>query len=417
MEVLDRLTDAGLGYCEPTNFGPCKDGMSKGAWMLSDHGNWQSAFAECAQRCSGCSGCNFISVSLRQRDCSWYSRCDLDSLQKGLAGFITARYIKNKSSLGEMTGHRASASSHPHTSRARLRRIISEADADIAQLSEQWMPAAQRALVADQLRALDALVAQWPSAARAKQVDSPLLVLGVMSAPVEDAAARRAQMRRALLLERAHGTEKAGFEYRFVLGVRALEGAALAPLQAEQQAAGDLVLLHGAQDGTIHRLTRKVILWLTHAATAFPRARFLGKADMDTFVVWARLKVHLRHAARHEQADWLLMGKIEWVSLLRPEADAPNAAASGAVRTAPGTRVRPLLGASPTRRSVVTSNLHSSSALHSSSGPSGLSGVCGCCASSRTHAELLAEECLRRHRHRVDGPFPFAQVTSRLIAS
>jgi hypothetical protein len=116
---------------------------------------------------------------------------------------------------------------------------------------------------------------------------------------------------------------------------------------------------------------------------------------MDTFVVWARLKVHLRHAARHEQADWLLLGKIEWVSVLRPEADAPDAAASGAVRT-----VDPF-----------TAN------LHSSSGPSGLFGVCGCCASSRTHAELLAEECLRRHRHRVDGPFPFAQVTSRLIAS
>ena len=31
--------------------------------------------------CRGCGNCRYVSVSLRERDCSWYRECSLDGLQ------------------------------------------------------------------------------------------------------------------------------------------------------------------------------------------------------------------------------------------------------------------------------------------------------------------------------------------------
>lgn len=42
-------------------------------------------------RCAGCERCNFVSVSLQHKDCSWYHNCDPKSLQLTPQGFRTYR--------------------------------------------------------------------------------------------------------------------------------------------------------------------------------------------------------------------------------------------------------------------------------------------------------------------------------------
>ena len=67
------------GLCEETldDPGDCSAG-GKGSFRLSAHANdMQSAIRECSGRCRACGRCRYISVSVDNRDCSWYSSCDL----------------------------------------------------------------------------------------------------------------------------------------------------------------------------------------------------------------------------------------------------------------------------------------------------------------------------------------------------
>ena len=71
-----------VGYCRPTrtgDAGDCRRG-AQGSWLLPAEGNW-SGEAGCLARCRGCGNCRYVSVSLRERDCSWYRECSLDGLQ------------------------------------------------------------------------------------------------------------------------------------------------------------------------------------------------------------------------------------------------------------------------------------------------------------------------------------------------
>jgi len=36
--------------------------------------------ADCAARCERCAACHYVSLSLANEDCSWYTQCDLDHL-------------------------------------------------------------------------------------------------------------------------------------------------------------------------------------------------------------------------------------------------------------------------------------------------------------------------------------------------
>ena len=56
----------------------------------------------------------------------------------------------------------------------------------------------------------------------------------------------------------------------------------------------DLVLLPKAREGKRHYLGEKVFGWLQWAVEHAPRAAFIGKADMDTLLVWERAAVHLQ---------------------------------------------------------------------------------------------------------------------------
>ena len=50
---------------------------------------WETVRDSCRRMCAACARCNYISVSLRFRDCSWFHACDILQLQNEVEGFRT----------------------------------------------------------------------------------------------------------------------------------------------------------------------------------------------------------------------------------------------------------------------------------------------------------------------------------------
>ena len=67
----------------------CDDG-DQGAWRLRSSGSWVLAAEECLERCRACTRCRYVSITLWDRDCSWYSRCDTSRLSRRIAGTRSA---------------------------------------------------------------------------------------------------------------------------------------------------------------------------------------------------------------------------------------------------------------------------------------------------------------------------------------
>ena len=113
-----------------------------------------------------------------------------------------------------------------------------------------------------------------------------------------------------------------GLVLRFVLGSRLLSESVLRDLEAEQQAhraadgEPDLLLLPSVREGKKHFLSEKVLAWFLWAVANFPNAAFIGKADMDTTLVWERARVHLLHAEEWgaREARFVMVGALQWVS-------------------------------------------------------------------------------------------------------
>ena len=79
----DWLHGSIRGHCGiTTTVGDC-DISRNGGLGLSDaavKGGWETAVSECLGKCTRCSGCQFVTVSLVFKDCSWYRKCDLDAV-------------------------------------------------------------------------------------------------------------------------------------------------------------------------------------------------------------------------------------------------------------------------------------------------------------------------------------------------
>lgn len=80
------------GYCEPTTFTHVMNCAvdDKGSFSWAGGQTWDKALEACRAACLGCARCNFISVSLEWKDCSWYHACDMDNLRADVAGFKSA---------------------------------------------------------------------------------------------------------------------------------------------------------------------------------------------------------------------------------------------------------------------------------------------------------------------------------------
>ena len=94
---------AAQGYCEKTTWeGNCNVSQS-GSFQLRgrDAMTWKSAGAACARLCSTCKQCNYLSVSPRWKDCSWFSSCDMSRLKGTVQGFCSARFSELPTSAFE----------------------------------------------------------------------------------------------------------------------------------------------------------------------------------------------------------------------------------------------------------------------------------------------------------------------------
>jgi hypothetical protein len=89
MSARSWLSAADDGFCDVTQSrGDCRTG-SKGSSRLSfsNSTSWPVAVAACLDVCSACARCNYISVSLAHRDCSWFRPCDTEQLRQDTDGF------------------------------------------------------------------------------------------------------------------------------------------------------------------------------------------------------------------------------------------------------------------------------------------------------------------------------------------
>ena len=86
------LARARPGFCEPTTYSDsCSPGQDRGAFKLNGHElqTWDSAASACLARCEGCGApCTYISVSLKWKECSWFTVCrSLPRLRRDVEGF------------------------------------------------------------------------------------------------------------------------------------------------------------------------------------------------------------------------------------------------------------------------------------------------------------------------------------------
>lgn len=95
--AAEWLRAAQPGHCAPTHvnrLGDCLGG-DKGSTSLGrlHAASWEAAATTCLRRCARCARCATISLSAKERDCSWYSAhaCNVSSLALDPPGFRTAR--------------------------------------------------------------------------------------------------------------------------------------------------------------------------------------------------------------------------------------------------------------------------------------------------------------------------------------
>ena len=80
------------GYCGTTSSaGDCTRG-SKGSLGLkpSEGFSLRGAVHACLRKCDACERCQYITVSPRHGDCSWYARCDLGRLRTAVKGMLSS---------------------------------------------------------------------------------------------------------------------------------------------------------------------------------------------------------------------------------------------------------------------------------------------------------------------------------------
>ena len=195
------------GYCAATRVGGnCQRGSS-GAWPLRETTDVKAASQECLQRCAQCAKCKYVSVGTELGDCSWFARCDLARLNRGVGGFVT---FAVNATIGSSVDSRNRAFQRRHRRAERQRATVNAVGASLqdGKLSEDEGPRPR----------------QW-------RPDVLVLALGVLSKPSPSEAERRVYIRQTL---RPLG--RSGLAYKFIVGTRGAEALPPAQLLSREQA-------------------------------------------------------------------------------------------------------------------------------------------------------------------------------------
>ena len=78
------------GFCEETIAlsGDCSQDAQGQTQLRSDQvTSWSLASSVCMRRCLRCANCQFVSISLVHKDCSWFKKCKMDRLRKDVPSF------------------------------------------------------------------------------------------------------------------------------------------------------------------------------------------------------------------------------------------------------------------------------------------------------------------------------------------
>ena len=94
---LPELPQAQNGHCGSAPLGGDCVAGSQGSWRLPVparklRGNVTAAVQACSELCLKCAQCNYISVSVRWLDCSWFKECDL---REQASNFVSLRVRGN----------------------------------------------------------------------------------------------------------------------------------------------------------------------------------------------------------------------------------------------------------------------------------------------------------------------------------
>lgn len=136
-----------------------------------------------------------------------------------------------------------------------------------------------------------------------------LLALGILSIPHKGAT--RAYIRDSMTAANPPGEERV--VHRFVI---AGQGADFLGLNREGKAHGDLLILDKMSEGS-ESLSEKSLRWFMYAARSIPCARYVAKADPDTYIVWPKMRMQLGRMTSGHLSPRLYFGvHCDWTWML-----------------------------------------------------------------------------------------------------
>jgi len=246
-----------------------------------------------------------------------------------------------------------------------------------------------------------------------------LLALGILSIPHKGAT--RAYIRDSMTAANPPGEERV--VHRFVI---AGQGADFLGLNREGKAHGDLLILDKMSEGS-ESLSEKSLRWFMHAARSIPCARYVAKADPDTYIVWPKMRMQLgRMMTSGHLSPRLYFGvHCDWTWMLpqvRPHDVRPSTTALDCLARLP-VRPAPCPTGAPSLRVL---RLHSQSRLAVAHAQKCCMGLLRLCKSARIVVDDAARQgCTnlwpllsrsnaehpkwsQQHGSPIDGPFPYA---------
>lgn len=396
-----------VGYCD-TAEGPgnCDSGK-KGSWQLgaSEASDLRTARMACQKRCEACANCRYVSYSILWNDCSWFSLCDLEALQRKVRGFRTlpVRAVPDRELVAFRERERQQARVRRAAAAAAERRFAGDASGDTVP------------------RRSAASLAMWSCAPRI----AVQLALGVMTALPRHS--RREEIRHVWP---PHPDVAACFVVSRWLKDSS-EGTLMRNDQtfADQASADMLVLETNSSEIEGGTAAFKMLPWISHAVAAFRSARYIARADDDVYLELPALVATAEDlsAARrdgafllgsiHSRAFWSRATRSIYVNTEPRDADGPFAMANGQF-LALSARAARALHACRSAHEYISELLHLSSGPFVSTADDGLLGYLLhlCLLRDSLHTIMLPFRAAHDIRcSKVDGPFGRPPSTASVV--
>ena len=299
------LASASRGQCGETvddDRGDCASGYKGNLGMpMREASSWPTAVRSCLARCAGCARCNYISVSTKFHDCSWYyGPCCLSQKIPGFKSGAASRTALPIPSLRDRRRRRASGAANS-TGRSMHPLVTTRP-----------------------LRCDDAAAATADHSVRAGLASAPpaparILLVGILSVPTN--FERRAWIRHHT---RALGAAP-GMDAMFVFGIGCpLNNGERAFFDAERRRhPADMHMLNGTSDCITPYIFHKTLAWYASAIRLHPGYAWYAKSDDDSLIHMPRLRSDLLAAlavaaACGRSTPYAYYGPMRW-RLWHPE--------------------------------------------------------------------------------------------------